>query len=188
MFNRISTDQPLQGNLGSPSGQSQSKCQVLGLTAKKTDRIALSIPRDLGLMINTKKDLLILTILSTLTSVILIHGFLSLDLLSLNNQAKLGSIINNIIVDDSATVVASDGSVVTPDAIAADDSASNSDGNPAGHIATDDGSDSSVDLVGSSDGQEMADDSENTERLRRNSWNSYQKMDGLGRTGIGHRN
>lgn len=153
MFNRISTDQPFPGNLGSPSGQSQSKCQVLGLTAKKTDRIALSIPRDLGLMINTKKDLLILSILSTLTLGLIILGSLSQDLLSLNNQAKLGS-TNNIIADDSATV-ASD-SVVTPDAIAADNTASNSDGNPAGHIATDNGSDSS-------DGQGMADDSENTE-------------------------
>jgi len=95
----------------------------------------------------------LIPVLSTLIPVILIHGSLSMFFLSLTNQAKLGS-SKSIIVDDSATAVASDGSEVTaaPDAIAADDTAS-SDDSPAGHLAIDDGSDSPEGLIGVPIGQ-----------------------------------
>ena len=135
-----------------PSGANRSKCQGIGLLTDPKDLTVFS--RDLENQDHQDLSLIFLiSILSTLIPVILIHGFLSMFFLSLTTQAKLGP-SKNIIVDDSATAVASDGSnsSAARDTIAASYPA-NSDDSPAGHLAIDDGSDSPEGLIGMPIGQ-----------------------------------
>jgi hypothetical protein len=152
-----------------PREANRSKCQGIGLLTNPKDITVFS--RDLENQDHQDLSLIFLiSILSTLIPVILIHGFISMFFLSLTTQAKLGP-SRTIIVDDSAAsnsaivvaasptaignspAVASDGSAA-PDAIAADDTASSddspvSDDSSASHLAIDDSSDSSaVDLDG----------------------------------------